>query len=67
MKGIYNNLSIFLKKIRGRKISGTFSDFLLHAPQEEKIAIFREAAQKANEDQQKTIEQYHKLTSKAAS
>jgi hypothetical protein len=32
------------------------SDFLLHASPEKKIAVFTEAARRANEDQRKTFE-----------
>jgi len=59
-----NIFSTFFEKITGRKASGAFSDFLMNAPKEKKIAIFKEAAQKANEDQQKIFKEYHNLTSK---
>lgn len=37
-----------------RKYNG-FSDFFLHASDEEKKVVFTEAAHRANEDQQKTF------------
>jgi len=61
-----NIFSTFFEKITGRKASGAFSDFLMNAPKEKKIAIFKEAAKKANEDQQRTLREYYNLTGKTA-
>jgi hypothetical protein len=36
-------------------VPGRFSDFLIHASEEEKIAVFTEAAHKANEDQMRVF------------
>lgn len=35
----------------------TFAEFFLHASTEEKMKVYREAAERANEDQLKTFEQ----------
>jgi len=37
--------------------AGRFSDFFLHAPVEKKIEVFKEAAQKANEEQREVLRQ----------
>ena len=40
-----------------------FSDFLRNASNKEKIAVFTEAARRANEDQRSTLERARVLTS----
>ena len=51
------------KKIQKEK-PGKFSDFFLHASEEEKIKVFREVARRANKDQQKI---FRKATLKSKS
>lgn len=50
-----NLLTIFRKK--EKVTSGKFSDFLLHAPEKQREAVFKEAARQANEEQRKVFEQ----------
>lgn len=51
-----NLLTIFRKKTKG-KGPETFSDFLLHAPENQREEMFKEAARRANEEQRKVFEQ----------
>ncbi|MBI2552557.1 hypothetical protein HYW17_04655 [Candidatus Uhrbacteria bacterium] len=46
------------KKPTEAKRSGGFSDFFLHANEEEKRRVIEEAARRANEDQRRLVEQY---------
>lgn len=41
----------FLKKVKQKEKSGKFSDFFLHASDNEKKEILKKAAYKANEEQ----------------
>lgn len=43
------------KKKEEIKKSGRFSDFFLHASEEEKNALFEEVARRANEDQRELL------------
>ncbi len=49
-----NLLTIFRKKRNDRE---TISDFLLHAPENQREEVFKEAARLANEEQRKVFEQ----------
>lgn len=46
------------KKHEEVKRPGSFSDFFLHASDEEKRKVIEEAARRANEDQRRLVEQY---------
>jgi len=50
------------RKIEPREKSGRFSDFFLHASEQEKERIFKEAAHKANEEQRELFLQSHLKT-----
>lgn len=39
--------------------TGQFSDFFLHAPEKKREKVFREAARKANEEQQEVFTKSH--------
>ncbi|MBI5470339.1 hypothetical protein HY968_03435 [Candidatus Kaiserbacteria bacterium] len=41
---------------KSQKVPGTLAEILLHASEEEKMDLFRKAAERANEDQRATFE-----------
>ena len=47
------------KKTEQKEKSGRFSDFFLHAPEERKEEVLREAAHKANEQQREVFRKSH--------
>ena len=51
------NLFKFFKKEPKVKENGNFAEFFLHATPKEKIEVFTKAAQLANEDQRKLMEE----------
>lgn len=58
-----NLLNLFRKAEKAEK-SGRFSDFFLHAPEKKREEVLREAARKANEEQQEMFAKSHlKVTS----
>jgi len=50
-------LDIFRKRPVAESTSGSFSDFLLSASHDEKKRVFREAAERSNEDQRALLHQ----------
>ena len=49
----------FFKKAEKKEDSGRFSDFFLHASENKREEVLREAARKANEEQQKVFAKSH--------
>lgn len=62
-----NIMKLLFRKNDGKKESGGFSDFLLHASPEKQIELFKEAARKANQDQRSVVERYDEIQTKNAS
>jgi len=54
-------LNLFKKAEKTEK-PGRFSDFFLHAPEKKREEVLREAARKANEEQQETFAKSHLRT-----
>ena len=50
-------LPAFLQRKTREIESDTLADFLLRAPEHKKKEVFREAAQRANEEQRRVLEQ----------
>lgn len=46
----------FFRKTKKLENLGRFSDFFLHAPEKKKEEVFKETAQRANEEQRKVFE-----------
>lgn len=53
--------SLFVKKEKFSSPYRGFSDFFLNAPSDEKIAVFKEVAEKANEEQRELVERSRQL------
>ena len=53
--------SLFVKKEKSASTYEGFSDFFLNAPSDEKIAVFKEVAEKANEEKRKVVEHSRQL------